>query len=78
MTAPKVTDWFPASVKPVRRGVYERIPTIWTGRAYRFAVWDGRKWLCSNRTAIGANFSAANGISQEQNTPWRGLTKRAR
>ena len=61
---PKVTPWFPADVKPVRKGYYQR--------QYRDSCmwwpdkWDGKEWKLCNEdgTIIGPSFN---------DMPWRGL-----
>lgn len=70
MSAAKVTPWFAGSVKPVRKGVYEReIPTI--GKT-AFWHWSGKRWdyggqheasdVCKSRTP-----------ALNQDLRWRGL-----
>lgn len=62
---PEVTPWFPADVKPVRTGFYQR--------EYKFQVdvqspdkWDGRQWIvCGDR---GQAIQVAG-----QKLRWRGL-----
>lgn len=57
----KLTDWFPADVKPVRVGQYEVANTHY-GDPFPLH-WDGRKW-CLSDTKTPAIF---------QNREWRGL-----
>lgn len=66
-----VTDWFPAAVKPVRRGVYERsMPD-----RSRWSYWNGRRWSLSFSSAATA-FKARACSSSYQNVPWRGLAEK--
>lgn len=58
---PKLTPWFPPSVKPVRVGKYSR---KFPGRNYR-DYWDGEEWL----THMGGIPLA------DQGRPWRGLAE---
>lgn len=68
---PKLTQWFPPSVKPARPGVYE------LGGTYRgeWAYFDGLRWgwASHSRSAAAAQFHT-HGASQ--NKPWRGLAER--
>lgn len=71
MILPPVTEWFPADVKPVRVGVYERaidgIPL-----PHPFYTWNGTAWIGlgsdSPDKMIGRNPSVF------QNIQWRGLS----
>lgn len=62
----KVTDWFPAEVKPVRVGWYEReYASDWLTRACDW--WDGSRWiLCSY---FGDHIGQGN-----DDRRWRGLS----
>ena len=76
----KLTDWFPAGVKPVRVGVYERD----YGRqfdegddpAYQF--WDGSQWLYGTSTPETTMKAVAksdfSGVCQYEHA-WRGLAE---
>lgn len=69
MTQPKLTEWFPPEVKPVRVGVYEVAypPGRW------FRKWDGTRWMCGADTPeIAVERSA---IPVETTFPWRGLAE---
>jgi hypothetical protein len=73
MTA-KLTPWFPADVKPVRVGVYERDDSatdLGNGHA-AYSHWSGSKWghLCEWTNQAGEFTSL---ISEYQDLPWRGL-----
>lgn len=69
------TPWFSASVKPVRKGVYERKPTARTGARGRYSYWDGQQWgLSCDTVKEAARYKNLRGPSVEQNTPWRGVT----
>lgn len=42
----EVTDWYPVSVKPARKGLYETLPGV-EANTWPFpvmATWDGKKW----------------------------------
>jgi hypothetical protein len=48
MSTPKVTPWFPADVKPTRKGLYQRqygyyedYPDLWTGKRWMLCGSDG-------------------------------------
>lgn len=71
MSAPKLTPWFPASVKPVRAGVY------WTrllgdGSRGGYSFWNGRYWGNELDTIENAKRYGGIGLSKE----WRGLAER--
>lgn len=61
MTKHKLTPWFPADVKPVRHGIYER--------SYGFFklkdLWDGNYW----------RYQVSKKICFNQNRDWRGIQK---
>jgi hypothetical protein len=70
-----LTDWFPGSAKPTRKGVYERDDTgtvMCDGRP-NFSKWDGSKWCSSEVTAESAARNSWE--SCEQDLPWRGLAE---
>ena len=68
----KLTPWFPANVKPVRVGYYER---DWDGAGNAWGIepdyWNGKAWeaVYLNGTREEAEFT-------EQSAPWRGLAKK--
>ena len=64
------TEWFPAHIKPVRKGVYE-CSYSW---GIRFAHWDGKFWggySVELNQAYGNRFLP----SRHQECAWRGLAK---
>ena len=52
----KLTPWFPAHIKPVRKGVYKISPCV--GSDW-FRRWDGANWLWGARTPEDAAFDHA-------------------
>jgi hypothetical protein len=57
---PELTDWFPASINPVRVGVYEILTQESINWPYpNKGLWDGKKWNFLDHTV----------------TDWRGLAK---
>lgn len=68
-----VTDWFPADVKPKRKGVYEtRLPHIFSRKV--FQQWSGTSWGCYAWTPDDAAVSInGNRTSAYQHVLWRGL-----
>lgn len=69
----KLTPWFPATVKPVRAGVYRTRPESSTSQIICYSYWSGRKWgfyKYTKRHAISAM-----GESPVQNKEWRGVLK---
>jgi hypothetical protein len=67
----KRTKWFPASIKPVRKGVYER-KYYW---GVDYAYWNGSDWCASGETP-GAAYCWRHLLS-DFFLPWRGLTEPA-
>ena len=69
---PALTEWYPADVKPVRKGVYEvqaKIAPIWYRRR------DGHDWFNGKNNPI----KAANSYNTTNvRDPWRGLKERAK
>jgi hypothetical protein len=63
-----VTPWFPASVKPARPGVYERL-TSWRDNV--FALWNGEHWLMYTPTPETASRQTSK--SAHQDFAWRGI-----
>jgi hypothetical protein len=71
----KLTKWYPANVKPIRKGVYERDMTSpgKNGSLYwAFSFWDGRFWYAGS-IAPELNTGTRVGKHAFQNLPWRGL-----
>ena len=68
---PKLTPWFPGSVKPARKGVYERKDGI-NLRCY--AKWNGSKWMSYKWTVLEADVSTYETLWP--NLKWRGLAEK--
>lgn len=67
MSKQELTPWFPADMKPVRVGMYEREYNFWTGLDAR-DYWNGEKWIvCLNGFWDGSDYSATS------LKKWRGL-----
>jgi putative component of toxin-antitoxin plasmid stabilization module len=66
----KLTEWFPATVKPVHEGVYE-IRIDYFGTSY--ATWSKGLWTVSalSRSSAGRQQRP----SFQQNKTWRGVSK---
>lgn len=64
---PKVTEWFPATVKPVRVGHYQR---NWGDGSLTEVpdYWDGKHWF--NCDIDGSHDGCR---SLDESRPWRGL-----
>ncbi len=65
----KVTEWYPASVKPVRGGWYECQYSGEGGSYIRY--FDGQEWRYSSRGNLCA--FALSGFPRDQ---WRGLAEK--
>lgn len=68
MAKSTMTRWFPAEVKPARRGVYQR---RLAGDAKVFSKWTGAWWCLVHPTADGA--ARMRSTSRYQGGQWRGL-----
>lgn len=66
----QLTDWFPASVKPLRPGVYEVKNTYDTTRWFSF--FDGYEFKWWDMT-VGAAFSRRAAETNAEADFWRGL-----
>jgi hypothetical protein len=77
---PKLTDWFPPDVKPVRVGVYEMRPgndIVWGGQLGRFQHWNGERWGgYSSSPNLAALSDCVNFTSMHQHRGWRGLAEK--
>lgn len=74
-TPPRLTDWYPPSIKPARVGVYQR-DMRGTGNG-QYSHWDGMFWGgWGGSIEIAAR--NAGGISSVQDANWRGLAKKPR
>lgn len=72
MSKDKVTEWLDEGTKPVRKGVYQRHYLGFCGESLvMYCYFDGAEWSVPRRTRYFAR--AADGRSQYQNLPWRGL-----
>lgn len=73
MPKPKLTPWFPASVNPVRVGVYERdIAPLGPYSYWNGLFWGG--WAAWPDIAVN-NYDKESLI---QNTRWRGLATQSK
>jgi hypothetical protein len=71
MNTKSLTPWFPADVKPVRVGVYER--DMGASLCGKYSHWNGQWWGGWANTVESAADNANYG-SEVQNKPWRGLS----
>jgi hypothetical protein len=69
-----LTDWFPGSTKPVRKGVYQREYTYGKSTQSQYCYWDGEFWYMGGLTVDAAvrNFPLD---APNQSLPWRGVLK---
>ena len=75
-TDDQLTPWYPAEIKPKRKGVYERDMTHGRGS---YSYWNGKYW-CGWGGDVG--IAHYNGIKHHescvQDAPWRGLASSRR
>lgn len=68
----KKTEWFPADVKPVRVGVYQR--EYWS-TCIGFSHWDGERWGAGyDEFSLAAEHAGTRSSFQELR--WRGLAEK--
>ena len=74
----KVTPWFPANVKPVRKGVYQVNDGL-VNESVAYAYWNGSKF--GYRVYMGSPLQAYEWADRvtclSSRAPWRGLAKAA-
>jgi hypothetical protein len=75
-----LTDWFPGSAKPVRKGVYQREYTYGKSKGLQYCYWNGKEWGLGNFTVENAMLNAmldgkAFLPAPRQRLPWRGVLK---
>ena len=71
-----LTDWFPGSTKPVRKGVYQRQYTYGKTPSIQYCYWNGKGWGMGEHTVEEAMWYAKVFISSHrQHLPWRGVLK---
>lgn len=69
MTKPKLTPLFPGTVKPVRKGLYQRRYECGFG----YAMWTGKHWTFG--TFRRDDPIGWVGKTSRQELPWRGLAQ---
>lgn len=83
MSEQELTPWFPANVKPARKGVYEVRDNVFT-RYRAFAYWNGERfgWRCWDgaphdaQGAVNDAFVCSNyETCLAPRVAWRGLAK---
>lgn len=70
-----LTDWFPGSVIPVRKGVYQRQYPLGKTFLLQYAYWDGEAWFMGSDTPDSALGLSKTVHAPRQRLSWRGLTK---
>jgi hypothetical protein len=71
-----LTDWFPGSTKPVRKGVYQREYIYGKSKQLPYCYWNGKKWSFAEPTVELAKEHTIVFIdSPRQQLPWRGVLK---
>lgn len=71
----KLTEWFPAGIKPVHLGVYETDAEIKSGPCFQY--WNGGSWRqCTDDISYASDRNITRFESKYQNQRWRGLARR--
>lgn len=70
--ARETTDWFPADVKPVHPGIYEKLNT--STNIVFYSEWTGYNWLIG---AIDIRVASKMTSTAVRIWPWRGLKEQA-
>lgn len=71
-----LTDWFPASVKPVRKGVYQRMYTCGQSKHSQYCYWDGEFWyMGANNACAAEHVFWWKDVAPNQFLSWRGVLK---
>lgn len=71
-----LTDWFPGSTKPVRKGVYQRQYTYGKTPSIQYCYWNGKGWGMGEHTVEQAmRHEDAFMVAPRQHLPWRGVLK---
>ena len=71
-----LTDWFPGSVKPVRKGVYQREYTYGKSKGLQYCYWNGKVWGMGEQTVEEAmTHEIVFMVAPRQFLPWRGVLK---
>lgn len=70
-----LTDWFPGSVTPVRKGVYQRQYPLGKTFLLQYSYWDGQFWFMGSDTPESAFGLSKTAHAPRQSIPWRGVKK---
>lgn len=71
-----LTDWFPGSVKPVRKGVYQREYTYGQAKGLQYCYWNGKGWGMGEHSVEQAmTHEIVFMVAPRQILPWRGVLK---
>jgi hypothetical protein len=72
-----LTDWFPGSAKPVRKGVYQReYPHFAKTTVPQYCYWNGKGWGMGEHSVEQAmRHENAFMVAPRQSLPWRGVLK---
>ncbi len=69
----KLTEWFPGDVKPVRKGVYQKM--CGHGKELGYQYWDGANWGYWEETPDAAVRERGKAVETEFEE-WRGLAEK--
>jgi hypothetical protein len=72
----RLTDWYPPTIKPKRKGVYLTMvkPDCVHDRGFWFQYWSGTYWKIRSDTIIGA-YALKEFKSAHQDIYWKGINK---
>lgn len=76
---PKLTPWYPAKVKPIRTGVYERdMGEYCAGKYSYYSIYSGLWYGWAEWVDFAIENAQKGYVSSLQDRPWRGLTEPAK
>jgi hypothetical protein len=73
----KITQWFPPSIKPVHKGIYETRIKDWYSPGAT-SKWNGKRWSTQRSENSSEKYLDEGdfGILADQDKSWRGLARK--
>ena len=73
MTEKNLTEWFPNSTKPIRKGVYQVKGVVFSWLPY--AYWNGKRFCYRAESVDRAHFMKDEYTDAPESAQWRGIAK---